>query len=203
MRCIAGADSKESCASGRLELRAARRFRVNFQGRELCYTRSMRWMGMVLVVSACGASEVTPVEAGGLALAATAAAINPCPWDGQKSYCYADMGFVYSGGRCLSVCIGPQRNAQRRVFATGEECALACSCKREKFASPFAVGDRCDEAWAELAPGAAAPWEGCPGGAARCALGVWGPLDTEGLATLCAASAYPEVVRVVCASTAR
>lgn len=151
-----------------------------------------------MVVSSCAQPEGEPVELTTDGLMEAAAAIDPCAWDGQRSYCYADMGFVFSGGHCVAVCIGPQRNAQRTVFAERDECVLACSCKREKFSAPFSLGDRCDAAWAELVPGAPAPWDGCPQGAARCALGVTGPLDSHGLASLCAASAFPQVARVVC-----
>jgi hypothetical protein len=153
---------------------------------------------VALMVTGCARQEAIELELESLTASVVDAgpAFDPCAWDGGPGYCYGVTGWVSSGDGCSPVC-APGGNTNGKVFKTHEECALTCSCKPEKFATPLMIGSACDEAWMIIS--AAASVERCtplPEGQ-RCLLDISaGPLDTRGLATLCEASAS-SVVRLV------
>lgn len=134
---------------------------------------------------------------------------DPCAWNGRGGYCYADMGYVFLGDGCGSVC-APSGSTNGTVFTTSEECNATCSCRAEKLVAPdsptnpFVIGGACDALWA-IADGGEPLWPGCrpatdfgtPADQA-CPLEISGRIDRHGLATICAVSAQSRVRQVLC-----
>jgi hypothetical protein len=177
------------------------------------YEGRMRWMVTVvaLLSSACLRQEDSPerVDAGVVGLPEDAGApFDPCAWNGRSGYCYAEAGFVFSDGRCHSVC-GSYGQTNGTVFETSAECHRTCSCRPEKFsgvAERYEVGGNCGQAWA-IVEAIPFDWAGCRRGSLltgpeyfECPIEVVGTVDLDERATLCAASAIAR--EVVCVENA-
>jgi hypothetical protein len=164
----------------------------------------MRWLWvMMLVASGCVQPDAPPSEERPSVASQTPKDV--CiPWDGRNGYCFGVTEYVFIGGRCHGTCAASRGPSGATFFETAEDCVLACACRPEKFSVSFSVGDSFDECWA-IADAGDPAWEGCVVGPAdqRCPLDIAGTLDSHGMATLCAASAYPMVRQIVCASAAR
>jgi hypothetical protein len=152
------------------------------------------------LVAGCAQQEAVELESRVETVVDAGPPFDPCAWDGSPGWCYAVTGWVSSGDGCSPVC-APRGNTNGKVFKHFEECALTCSCKPEKFATPLVLGGTCDEAWMIISSEALV--EGCTPvseGQQRCRRDVTSPLDRRGLADLCEASASSIVSLVGCDS---
>ncbi len=169
---------------------------------------------VVLLSSACLRQEDSPerVDAGVVGLPEDAGPpFDPCAWNGRSGYCYAEMGYVFFEGRCISVC-GSHGETNGAVFETAGECHRTCGCRPEKFrgsAERYEVGGNCGQGWAVFEGTPPIDWPGCRRGSLvttsdnlECPLEVLGTVDLDERATLCAASGYSIVREVVCVESA-